>query len=40
MLHVLRQIERRFPEQSGRIVVVAVLASASALAIGVGLLLF
>lgn len=39
MLHVVRLIARRYPERADRIVAVLVLASASALALGPGLLL-
>lgn len=39
MLHVVRLIERRYPERADRIVTVLALASASALALGLGLLL-
>ena len=39
MLHVIRQIENRFPGTQGRIVPIAVAFSASALAIGLGILL-
>ncbi len=37
MLHIVRLIERRFPEQSGRIAPLLVLASLLALAVGLGL---
>jgi hypothetical protein len=40
MLHNVRFLKRRFPEHSTGIVVTLVLLSASALAVGVGLLLF
>lgn len=39
MLHVVRMIERRFPDRSGRIVGGLVLLSAALLAVGGALLL-
>lgn len=39
MLHIVHLIERRFPGHSSRIIAALVLFSASALAIGTGLLL-
>jgi hypothetical protein len=39
MLHVVKQIQRRFPNNGGRITASLVALSACALAIGVGLLL-
>ena len=39
MLHVVKQIQRHFPNQGSRIVTGLVVLSASALAIGIGLLL-
>jgi hypothetical protein len=39
MLHVVKQIQRHFPQAGGRIVAALVALSASALAIGVGLML-
>ncbi len=39
MLHVVKQIQRHFPNQSSRIVTGLVALSASALLVGVGLLL-
>jgi len=39
MLHIVHLIERRFPGRSARIVATLALFSASALAIGAGLLL-
>jgi hypothetical protein len=39
MLHVVKQIQRHFPNQSSRIVTGLVALSASALLIGVGLML-
>jgi hypothetical protein len=40
MLHIIRLIERRYPERSTAIVARLVLLSAAGLALGVGLLLF
>jgi hypothetical protein len=39
MLHVVKQIQRHFPNQSSRIVAGLVALSASAMLVGVGLLL-
>jgi hypothetical protein len=39
MIHVVGRIERRFPASSGRIVGALLALSASALAIGIGLIL-
>jgi hypothetical protein len=39
MLHVVKQIRRRFPNNGNRIIASLVALSASALAIGVGMLL-
>ncbi len=39
MLHVIRLIERRYPERAGRIVGVLGILSGSAVLLGVGLLL-
>jgi hypothetical protein len=39
MIHVVKLVRRRFPNAGGRIVSSMLLVSASALAIGVGLLL-
>jgi hypothetical protein len=39
MLHVVKQIERRFPNQGSRIVTVLVALSASALVVGIGMML-
>jgi hypothetical protein len=39
MIHVVKLIERRFPNAGGRIVTSLVALSASALAIGIGLML-
>jgi hypothetical protein len=39
MIHVVKLIERRFPNSSGRIIGSLLAASVSALAIGIGLLL-
>jgi hypothetical protein len=39
MIHVLKLIERRFPKTSGRIISSFFAISASALAIGIGILL-
>jgi hypothetical protein len=39
MLHVVKLIERHHPEHAGRIVTGLILLSASALAVGAGLLL-
>jgi hypothetical protein len=39
MLHVVKQIQRHFPNSSPRIVGALVALSASALAIGIGLML-
>jgi hypothetical protein len=39
MLHVVKQIQRHFPNQSSRVVTGLLVLSASALAVGVGLML-
>lgn len=39
MLHLVRLMERRFPQRAPRIVAALVFASASAVALGLGLLL-
>ncbi len=39
MYHLVKLINRRFPNASGRIITTLVLLSASALALGVGILL-
>jgi hypothetical protein len=39
MLHVVKQIQRHFPNQSSRVVTGLIALSASALLVGVGLLL-
>jgi hypothetical protein len=39
MLHVVKQIQRHFPNQSSRIVVGLIALSISALVVGVGLML-
>ena len=39
MIHVVKLIRRRFPDSSGRIISSLVALSASALAIGIGILL-
>jgi hypothetical protein len=39
MLHVIRQIENRFPGAKGRVIPVALLVSACALEVGLGFLL-
>ena len=39
MLHIVRLIERRYPERAGRITGTLVALSAAALALGTGLLL-
>jgi hypothetical protein len=40
VLHVVKQIERRFPNQGSRIVTALLAVSAAALAIGIGLMLW
>jgi hypothetical protein len=40
MLHVVKQIQRHFPNQGSRVVGALVALSASALAIGLGLMLW
>jgi hypothetical protein len=40
MLHVVKQIQRHFPNQGGRVVTALVALSASALAVGIGLMLW
>jgi hypothetical protein len=40
VLHVVKQIERRFPRQGGRIVTALLAVSAAALALGIGLMLW
>lgn len=37
MLHIVRLIERRFPERSGRVAPLLVVSSLIALAVGLGL---
>lgn len=39
MLHVVKMIQRRYPERSGGILRTAVIASGSALLAGIGLLI-
>jgi hypothetical protein len=39
MLHVVKQIQRHYPKARGRIVSTLIALSASALAIGIGLML-
>jgi hypothetical protein len=39
MLHVVRQIENRFPGAKGRVVPLALAISACALAVGMGMML-
>jgi hypothetical protein len=39
MLHVVKQIERHFPNQGSRLITALIALSASALAVGVGLML-
>ena len=40
MLHVVKLIRHRYPDKSGRIIASLVAVSASALLVGIGLLLF
>jgi hypothetical protein len=40
MLHVVKLVQRRFPNHASRIISVLFAVSASALAIGIGLLLW
>ena len=39
MIHVMKLIQRRFPNSSGRIISSLIALSASALAIGIGIML-